>query len=381
MRCVTATVLNIFLASLAPVFAQDTSDVKSANRSECAVVGANQGNKPEDFRFRMGGSLQIKATGDLVKKIETEWGKTKSLKLYFDGENIADLQSPPQRVEAGKELLLDFALVRDAENDVNRQAWDRLFKKQHGYLMTIQLSVGIGNDLPLVVQSFQPFQFYVASGSAILLTLVSALVSLLVSYYCLVKRTKMLYDAGTTCYSLGKSQMAFWGLLVLFSFAGVWILTGTMERIPPQALILLGISGATGLSAVVIGNNKRAETKTKLAQLQQEKQNLKEQEVNSSTAFPQASKDRLAAIEPDISELSKQLDAGASKGFWRDICNDGNGASFHRLQVVIWTLVLGATFIQAVAKMMSMPEFSETLLSLLGISNATYIGFKIPEKS
>jgi hypothetical protein len=75
------------------------------------------------------------------------------------------------------------------------------------------------------------------------------------------------------------------------------------------------------------------------------------------------------------------MGACESRGFWRDICNDGNGASFHRLQVVIWTLVLGATFIQTVAKMMSMPEFSDTLLTLLGISNATYLGFKIPEKS
>jgi hypothetical protein len=69
-----------------------------------------------------------------------------------------------------------------------------------------------------------------------------------------------------------------------------------------------------------------------------------------------------------------------SNGFWKDICDDGNGLSFHRFQVVIWTLVLGAIFVQNVAEVMSMPEFSDTLLTLLGISNGMYIGFKIPEK-
>jgi len=131
----------------------------------------------------------------------------------------------------------------------------------------------------------------------------------------------MLYDAETTCYSLGKSQMAFWGLLVLLSFTGIWILTGTMERIPPQVLILLGISGATGLSAVVIGNNKRAKIKTDLAKLQEEKRNLNAQlaSASSSAELRQAAESRLATIDPDIKDLSDQMGACESRGFWRDI--------------------------------------------------------------
>lgn len=380
MRCLTVIVLYMLLASFTSLSAQGAPGEESENKSEFSIVGKNKGNKPGDFRFQMGESLQIKATGELVKKVETEWGNTMLLTLYFDGERIADLKSPPQQVEAGKELLLNFALVRDAENDANRQAWDRLFKKKHEYRMTIQPSLAIGNDLPLVVQSSQPFQFYVALDLAIWLTIGVGLVILLTSYWYLVRKTKMLCDVDTNYYSLGKSQMAFWGLLVVLSFAGIWILTGTMERIPPQTLILLGISGATGLSAIVIGNSKKAEKQTNLIELRQEKQKLQRQKANAPAAFSQASKDRLATIKSEIDELSKKLEAGQSKGFWRDICDDGNGASFHRLQVVIWTMVLGVVFVQTVAQVMSMPEFPETLLTLLGISNATYLGFKIPEK-
>ena len=80
-------------------------------------------------------------------------------------------------------------------------------------------------------------------------------------------------------------------------------------------------------------------------------------------------------------QLQSTESAGSSAGFWQDICDDGNGMSFHRLQVVIWTVILGVIFVWSVAQVMSMPEFSETLLILLGISNGTYLGFKIPEPS
>ena len=84
-------------------------------------------------------------------------------------------------------------------------------------------------------------------------------------------------------YSLGKSQMAFWGLLVVLTFAGVWVLADTMERIPPQVLILLGISGATGLSAVVIGENKKvgkqSEIHNAITKLQEEQQKLEKEQL------------------------------------------------------------------------------------------------------
>jgi hypothetical protein len=395
MRRLSVTLSYLLLTGLASEFAHAAAGEESPAKSEFMIAGKGEAGKPEDFRFRLGETLHIKASGELADKVANEWGKTRSLALYFDGVHISDLKSPPQQVDSGKTLLLDFALVRNAEDDASREAWNSLFRQKRGYLMTMQPSLATGGELPLVVRSAQPLQFYVASDMAIRLTLGGCLATLLVSYWYLVRRTRMLCDEGTSTYSLGKSQMAFWGILVLLSFVGVWILTGMMERIPPQVLILLGVSGATGLSAVVIGNSKKAEIQNAitekqagLAELREEEQKLVEQQAGAPDTFSPASQDRLVAIRVEIASRSKEMDAsarqlagGVSRGFWRDICNDGNGVSFHRLQVVVWTMVLGAVFIRTVAQVMSMPEFSETLLSLLGISNATYLGFKIPEKS
>jgi hypothetical protein len=158
-----------------------------------------------------------------------------------------------------------------------------------------------------------------------------------------------------------------------------------MERIPQQVLIVLGISGATGLGAILIGENKKSrsesEAQTAIAKLREEQEKLEKESLAAPSTFPQASKDRLAAIKSEIQELSKPAPVVESGGFWRDLCDDGNGLSFHRLQLVIWTVVLGVVFVWSVAEVMSMPEFPETLLVLMGISNGTYLGFKFPEKS
>jgi hypothetical protein len=352
---------------------QAKDDVKNdAKPSELVVVGKNNGTEAVDFQYQMGEILQVRATGAQAQKLKT----ASKVGLYFDGIRLTNLTSTPIEVGPGKEILqLNFHVTRDSATDENRKAWDALFKtkKGIGYLMTVQPAIGAGNDLPVAVQSAHPVQFFVAKSNYIWATLIVGGVVFLVAYWLIVRYTKMLIDAETAYYSLGKSQMAFWGLLVLITFFGVWLLNQTMERIPPQALILLGISAATGLGAVVIGNSKRTATENEIAELKKTEQSLQAANTPESQA-------RLLEIKDKIEKLDKQLEPGPSKGFWRDICNDGNGVSFHRLQVVLWTLVLGVVFVYSVSEVMSMPEFPETLLTLMGISNGTYLGFKIPEK-
>ena len=66
----------------------------------------------------------------------------------------------------------------------------------------------------------------------------------------------------------------------------------------------------------------------------------------------------------------------------RDLISDDHGiVALDRLQVVVWTLVLGGIFLSSVLAYLTMPEFSATMLALMGISSGTYIGFKLPMKS
>jgi hypothetical protein len=411
MLCLITFVVSTLLGgSISPLTAQDTAQQPSQKEPELVIIGKSatrkakedkkstnetkpkeessmrQPSMPQDFLFKLGDLLQVKATGARAKQITEEWQKTQMLSLYFDGVPIAELKSIPQQPEAGQ-LRLIFRLDRNANDDRSRNAWDALFKSKDTYEMNIdQPALGVGQDLPLLVHSEHPLQFYVATKYEIAIVFAVCLAILGLTYWLLVTKTDMLRDRGTGYYSLGKSQMAFWGLLVVLSFSGVWYLTGTMERIPPQVLVLIGISVATGLSAVVIGNSKQHGAQAKLIEKQIQLVKLQEENQQLQQTNNPESQIRLAAIQPEISALAKEINdisqdivPGPSQGFWQDICDDGNGASFHRLQVVMWTVVLGAVFIQNVGQMMSMPEFPDTLLYLMGISNGTYIGFKFPE--
>jgi hypothetical protein len=70
---------------------------------------------------------------------------------------------------------------------------------------------------------------------------------------------------------------------------------------------------------------------------------------------------------------------GISENFIFDILSDANGISFHRFQMVAWTLVLSVVFAAEVYENLAMPTFGPVLLGLLGLSAGTYIGLKIPE--
>jgi zona occludens toxin (predicted ATPase) len=59
---------------------------------------------------------------------------------------------------------------------------------------------------------------------------------------------------------------------------------------------------------------------------------------------------------------------------------EGRVITFHRFQIVGWTLILGVVFVSEVLSKLSMPVFDATLLTLMGISSGTYLGFRASAK-
>ena len=74
------------------------------------------------------------------------------------------------------------------------------------------------------------------------------------------------------------------------------------------------------------------------------------------------------------------FEAPASRGFFTDILSDANGVAFHRLQVFAWTLVFWAIFMFTLIHKITLMDFDVTSLALMGISGATYLGFKLQQK-
>jgi hypothetical protein len=328
----------------------------------------------------LNGTLELKIE-NLGQWLENAKKDAAKLVLYLQG---APMRGMKPRVDAARDDVIRFYLDRDPSNEENRKAWDTLLSHTHGgTTRTVDIAVGFEGELPHSATAPVELQVIDSTLAWVFFGIMLILVIVLV---CLAKKKNLLRDggpieAGSRPYSLAKTQMSFWGVLVFAAFLFVWMATGRYEPLSPQVLGLMGISAVTGLSAVAIGSAKREQAKTDIAKLQAEQATL-ETAKNTVAAgtFPAASQARIDEIAKSILELKKETITPPSDGFVNDLLTDVNGLSFHRLQIVIWTLVLGVTFCVSVYNVLSMPAFPETLLVLMGISNGTYIGFKFSEK-
>jgi hypothetical protein len=190
--------------------------------------------------------------------------------------------------------------------------------------------------------------------------------------------------------SLGLTRMAFWFYLVVAAYTYICVTTHQVHIPMGSVLGLLGISSATGLAAIFVDKQKEGSAQDQRNALlaEQSALNVRVNDlVASGVALGSASekellekKSRLDQVNALVAQLPVAAPPSTSKGLIVDLLSDGDGVSFHRFQIAIWTIVLGSVFVWSVYRNMSMPEFDASLLTLMGISSGTYVGFKFPEK-
>jgi hypothetical protein len=340
---------------------------------------------------------------DTAGKVNSECHK-QEIRLFIDGRMIKDI-APESGAPQEDKGELQFHLQRNASND---EAWADILgspKLGHGFTRrAARISVGLENDYPIAtdVNKF-------ILNRVRLPWFITSLIGLCLYFIVLItmaRKSELLRDRGIDVvaigiannpalnpYSLGRFQLAFWFSLVITSFLFVWLITGASDIITPSILALIGISAGTSISGAVIDNSKSQELLTQTLALQAEQKELIERiptlesEINQNPANKSdlatelsIKKARLLQVPVDITKNVAILTPKASKGFLKDILSDTNGVSFHRLQMFVWTIVLGLLFLYSVWARLSMPEFSATLLALQGLTAGTYLGFKIPEK-
>jgi len=303
---------------------------------------------------------------------------------------------------------LQFHLRIEANN---REAWVDLLGAPSGVKRPILFSVGLENQ--------QPFDSIYDTANRLPLTIISPVYGVIAAAVVIVtlallvwlaKKTSIIREPGPPPppgkrrpYNLGRAQMAFWFFLVYASYVVIWLITDALDTITPSLLGLMGISAGTALSEALIDSGKEETRKNQLQEMTAEKQALEQSipdlqlqvtTLNSKdTLTPddisnrdsiskrlQDGRARLSQLNQQISDATPDAADIYSAGFLRDLLSDGNGYSFHRFQIFAWTIVLGIIFVSSVYNSLSMPEFSTTLLGLMGISSGTYIGFKFPEQ-
>jgi hypothetical protein len=330
---------------------------------------------------------------------------TSKLVPYINGRAITG--NYPEAILPTKNHL-QFHLEMTPEN---KNVWIDLLGEPSSLRKPVAFSVG--------PEGVGPFDSKFDKSNRVPLTVISPIYGLIALFVVLgtlfillwlARGTNLIRERGPVAvpgklkpYNLGRTQMAFWFFLIYSSYTAIWLITDALDTITPSLLGLMGISAGTALGEALIDTGKDDAVDAQLQELVAQKQAL-EQSVpdlqgqldavsakTTPTAEDTSSRDslnkqlqdsrtRLAQITQQIETLTPPESRAVSAGFLRDILADSTGYSFHRFQIFAWTIILGIIFVSAVYNSLNMPEFSPTLLGLMGLSSGTYIGFKFPEK-
>ena len=372
-----------------------TTNLQTAVTPAPKVMGI-QGNLEADDLIRV-----------LVDNL-SDWAKTNDatkLVPYLNG--LAIRGNYPQEIHASQNHLQFHLQITPA----NREAWVDLLGSPSGIRKPVLFSVGLENQSPFdtVYDQNNRVSLTVISPAYGVIALVVVVVTLILLVW-LAQTTHIIREPGPRPiggklrpYNLGRTQMAFWFFLVYASYVVIWLITDALDTITPSLLGLMGISAGTALSEAMIDSGKDIAKAGKAQDLAAEKQTLEgtilelqaridglsakaamtpEDTANRDGLIKQLQdcRTRLGQVNQQVQVLTPPASANVSAGFLRDILSDSSGYSFHRFQIFAWTIVLGVIFISSVYNRLTMPEFSTTLLGLMGISSGTYIGFKFPEQ-
>jgi hypothetical protein len=320
--------------------------------------------------------------------------------LYVNGDALS-IAPDIDRVHEDK---LYFPLRHpDATALADRTAWKGILGRPDSPLRPVRVTVGLPGMVPvpsnatlhLVEFEWRWFLAYVV------------FLGVLITLGARAARTTAILRAGPPTpfgpqpYSLGRSQMAWWFLLVAASYVFIWMLTGDAQSLTSTVLVLMGISAGTALGAVAIDarrsdefNRERQVFESEISQLRVETTRLEEQVKALAAGGPASAPEHAArAVEltnkktllgqkqAELNALNASTVPQKTKGFWTDILSDGHGITLHRFQMAVWTGVLSIIFVASVYNVLSIPEFSTELLGLMGISGGTYLGFKMPERA
>jgi hypothetical protein len=337
----------------------------------------------------------------------TEWAATHDatkLVPFLNGRAVRGVY--PEEIHPDRNRLHFHLEIKPQ----NKELWTDLLGAPRGLRHPVTFTIGLESESPFdsVFNQSQPLPLTVISPVYGVIGLLVVLFTL-VLFIWLARTTNLIREPGAAVpgklrpYNLGRTQMAFWFFLVYVSYTVIWLITGSLDTITPSLLGLMGISAGTALGEALIDSGKDKASSSQLQDLTSEKQSLEtgipelQSQINALNAKPTLapedttnrdslnkqladSRTRLAQISQQIQTLTPATTADDSQGLLRDILRDSSGYSFHRFQIFAWTIVLGIIFVSSVYNNLSMPEFSTTLLGLMGISSGTYIGFKFPEK-
>lgn len=382
-------------AAVQPAAASKTTGAAAV--AELRVAGASPGTARLGHRIR----VRVQNLDALITagRIDPD-----SLVLFVNGRAIPDADG--ERVGDARNEL-EFALAYTAASS---QAWLAAFDDLRDGRARSRVRVGVGYPggleapparagAPVTVQ-FQPYSQLRFNAT------VAGLLLALGLFGWLVMSSGVLRDSAEESevpvhqrpFSLGRAQAAAWFFAIFGSFLYIRLVTLSYHSLTSEALVLLGLGLATQAGAGLLDTSRRTQARATIselgpqaAEMAAQVAEMKAREEQLGTAGDPSAKLLLrstrAATEVKLEDARRQIKAaraqlgGArSQNFFLDLVSDGQGVSLHRFQMAAWTTVLIGIYLVEVFNNLALPELGSTLLGLMGISSAAYLGLKPGER-
>ena len=351
-KTVSVAIFTILLSFLA------CGDVLASSSLQILEISPDSGNLGKDVTIR------IENPADL---------EISNLNLYIDGHPVKD-----QLIPTGTNQLT-FRIgnkpgtsKRDLQEIeyLHELAWGRTYATKSYYLsLWIKDSKFQSNRVKFKFTYLSPRIFWlVFIGVGALLSIIS---------FSSRKYNPVIGHDGKL--SLAKFQMTVWTWIILSGYLYLVLLKGEIFEPDASILWLMGIASTTFLGAKSIAKSRAEKRISELEPLIEEKQN----ELGKGSI----SADKRTKLNGEITSLQAELSALTTPADrtkpwkWVDlILDDQNNTSLHKLQMLIWTLLIGVVFIWFCYRDQQFITIPTTLLGLMGISSGTYIGYQIPKK-
>ncbi|HEX2253220.1 MAG TPA: hypothetical protein VHQ65_08130 [Thermoanaerobaculia bacterium] len=188
-------------------------------------------------------------------------------------------------------------------------------------------------------------------------------------------------------YSLNRLQVVLWTVLILSTFLALLVsgLGDPVARaaafdIPPNLLILMGISAGTAAMAGAVKDGKNT---------------TRPHKVSGSAAFlatarqaaPAPAAEMAAGVAPAEAAMAAAPAPMAAGPHFSQVVleeegqNAGQIVSVTKFQNLLFTFAVAAAYLAVLFETGTYPVFSDQVLWLLGISHAGYVGGKVPDKA
>ena len=182
--------------------------------------------------------------------------------------------------------------------------------------------------------------------------------------------------AKTRTFSLARFQFAWWTAVMVVAVVFLYVVRSEIV-VSGSGVLMLSFAAGTVAGSHHIARARRDQERSRV---QDSRTQIQDSIKALGRRTSKTAKEEKAQLSEEASRLKVRMaalsSAESSQGFLRDTMATTDGAQWHRLQSMTWSVVLGVLFLMEVYEKLVMPTLPPSLLALSGLSAATYIGMK-----